>query len=91
MTNPRLLRKIAKGQLDIVREYENKGEKCFGEFVVEKSTLAVVQQNPVTGRPEQSTWAVMETIYDDYQEHPELKINEKLQEVLNEHYNQRIL
>lgn len=82
--DPELLRKMAQNRLNICRKYEHESDKYYSDFILGKFTCALGQWNPAIGRYEQCTWAVMETIYDDYRAHPELKINERLQEVLNE-------
>ena len=75
----------------MIKKYEKEEPEGFEMFVAGKSTLALLSPNPVTGRPEHNIWAVMETIYDDYKNNPEWKINEKLQSVLsNELRNEKI-
>lgn len=79
----KLLLRKAEAVLGVVRKYEQTKPDVYEKFIIGKSTAAIISMNPVTGRPEHNIWAVMETIYDDYRNHPERKINERLQEVLH--------
>ena len=78
------LMKKAEAFLKIVRKYEDKYPEVYEEVFMGKGTAAIISIDPATGRPEHNVWAVMETMYNDYREHPERKINKKLEEVLNE-------
>ena len=78
----RKLLRDAKICLDTAREFEKTEETVWEDFIIGKSTFAVISRNPETGRPEHNIWAVMETIYDDYRKNPQKRIDLKLQEVL---------
>ena len=78
------LLEMGKDRLEITREgSEELREQSYEEFIIGKSTFAIITRNPQTGRPEHNIWAVMETIYDDYRKHPELGINKILEAVLD--------
>lgn len=77
------LKKKASVFLKNVREYESEYPDVYERFFMGKGTSAIISIDPATGRPEHNIWAVMETMYDDYREHPERRINEKFEEVLN--------
>lgn len=83
LNSPELMRRMAESRLENCRKWERE-EDFYSDFILGKSTFALPQYNQFTGQYEQCIWGVMETIYDDYKAHPELKINEKLQEVLME-------
>ena len=77
-----LLRKMVRKKLKIARESKDSYMKNLEKLIIGKSTFATVRRNPVTGRPEHNIYAVMETLYEDFREHPELHINKDFEKVL---------
>ena len=67
--------------LDCVKKYND-----FADFIMGRRALALTMINPLTHEREHCTWAVMETVYNDYRKNPEEKINEKLFNVLEEEF-----
>ena len=79
-----LLREMVRKKLKIARKYKDSYMKSLEELIIGKSTFATISRNPVTGRPEHNIYAVMETLYEDYREHPELHINKDFEKVLEQ-------
>lgn len=79
-------RKLAQMHLDVCKKYVAKEPNVYSDFILGKGTAAVTIRNQETGQLEQSIWAVMETLYDDYKKHPEEQINRKLYEVLEKEF-----
>ena len=72
----------AKLGIKIYRKYND--IDCLRRLIVGESTFAILVTNFQTGRLEHSAFAVMEALYDDYREHPELEINKAVQSVFDD-------
>ena len=79
-----LLREMVRKKLKIARKYKDEYMQNIEDLIIGKSTFATISRNPVTGRPEHNIYAVMETLYEDYREHPELHINKDFEKVLEQ-------
>ena len=77
----KLLMKIGFNNLNFSKKYNE-----FADFIMGRDVYAVTMINPLTHEREQCTWAVMETVYNDYRKNPEEKINEKLFNVLENEF-----
>ena len=77
----RVLIEKAKVRIDVYRKYNN--IDYLRQLIVGESTFAILVTNFQTGRLEHSAFAVMEALYDDYREHPELEINKAVQSVFD--------
>ena len=78
----RVLIEKAKVRIDVYRKYNN--IDYLRQLIVGESTFAILVTNFQTGRLEHSAFAVMEALYDDYREHPELEINKAVQSVFDD-------
>ena len=72
----------AKICINVYRKFNN--IDCLRQLIVGESTFAILATNFQTGRLEHSTFAVMEALYDDYREHPELEINKAVQSAFDD-------
>lgn len=77
----KLLMEIGLNHLNFSKKYNK-----FADFIMGRDVYAVTMINPLTHEREQCTWAVMETVYNDYRKNPEEKINEKLFNVLEDEF-----
>ena len=77
----KLLMEIGLNHLNFSKKYNK-----FADFIMGRGVYAVTMINPLTHEREQCTWAVMETVYNDYRKNPEEKINEKLFSVLENEF-----